>query len=320
VSWDDEPGGILSVSNNIDESLILFAGSINNQNIIGGIRNLGSRYFDIFDNVPAGVGSFLLRAVKETNYRAKGSNLAEDDIIFAHIVTYDTRSPREVRINIQKSLGGEAQIYANNDSDMVLEIRLNSPTGQAITTLAPWERNKLIYLDPNSRGYQFFPVFQYYDRKAMGIRTVAANGLNDSIMMAPVVPGSGRSIPLLPFEFNSRDLFSPFATLIVRNELRGAIYFSQGTNPLTSQSGMEMINPGTEIFELDLNNQKSLVMGGFNIDVGRGASNYIKIPDFKYEAGVNYELRVKSDGSIEQISAVGSADLSDLKIALVNER
>jgi hypothetical protein len=83
---------------------------------------------------------------------------------------------------------------------------------------------------------------------------------------------------------------------------------------------MEMINPGTEIFELDLNNQKSLVMGGFNIDVGRGATNYIKIPYFKYEAGVNYELRIKSDGSIEQISAVGSADLSDLKISLVNER
>jgi hypothetical protein len=89
---------------------------------------------------------------------------------------------------------------------------------------------------------------------------------------------------------------------------------------MTCQSGNEGINPGSEVFELDLNKQSSSTIGGINIDVGRGVSNYIKVPEFKYEAGKNYELRVRDNYTIAPIEYIGDADLSDLSIDLTNEQ
>jgi hypothetical protein len=82
-----------------------------------------------------------------------------------------------------------------------------------------------------------------------------------------------------------------------------------------------MINPGDEVFELELNKQPSATLGGFNIDVGRGVSNYLRIPEYRYEAGYNYILRVKSDGTLAPIEQSSKIDTSgELRIDLINER
>jgi hypothetical protein len=321
--YNDEPNGILEIQNNTKVPLVLFAGSISNQSMLGGVRANSPRTFDIFDDLPAGSnhGTFLLRAVQESVYTAKGSSLEENDVIYAALVTYDRNNPRPIKRIIQESLGGNAQVIINNDSDMVLEIRLNRRDAAPITTLGPWERDKVIYLEPNTRGYTYFPVWQFYDKASGGIRSIQPAGLDDTYQMAPVIPGGNRTVPRLPFALNNTDsIFTPFATLIVRNESRNGIFFQQGTNPLTSQGGMEIINPGDETFELDLNRQPVLVIGGYTIDIGRGVSNYIPVPEFRYEAGYNYVLRLRADGTLAPIERVSKMDITgDLRINLDNE-
>ena len=318
VKWDNDSAGYLTVNNDVNEDLILFAGSINNRNILGGVRKLESRRIDFFDKVSENSGTFLLRAVKESVYRGKGSGLSSDDIVFAGLVVFDKNEPRPVQMNIQKYLGGDAVIIIQNDTTMALQIRVDRPDGPTLTTLAPLERNKKVYMDFNPDGYFFFPVYQYYDRAGMGVRSIQAKSLADGIPMMPDIPRPGRDTPVVNFDSTPASLFSPFATLIVTNETSRGVYLLQGSSRKTNQNGTTMINPGSETYELNLQKQNRLTIGGMKIDAGLGQANVMDIPDYEYRAEYNYQIRIRQ-GAKPVITELSKSDTSDLLILLLNE-
>ena len=318
VKWTDDSAGYLTVQNDVNEDLILFAGSINNRNILGGVNKLASRSIDFFDKLNESSGTFLLRAVKESVYRAKGSGLNSDDIVFAGLVVFDKSNPRPININIQRYLGGSAEIIIQNDTNMALQIRVDRPDGPTLTTLAPLERNKRLYMDFNPAGYVFFPVYQYYDRSAMGIRSITAQSLYDGIPMMPIIPRPGANIPVVNFDSTPANLFSPFAAVIVTNETTRGAYFLQGSTRLTNQNGTQMINPGSETYELNLQKNASLVIGGLGIDLVLGQANVLRIPEFRYQAEYTYQIRVR-DGASPVITELGRSDTSGLRLDLLNE-
>jgi hypothetical protein len=318
VKWDNDSAGYLTVNNDVNEDLILFAGSINNRNILGGVRKLDSRRVDFFDKLSEPAGTFLLRAVKESTYRSKGSGLGSDDIIFANLVVFDKNDPRPVQVNIQRYLGGDAVIIIQNDTSMALQIRIDRPDGPTLTTLAPLERNKRVYMDFNPDGYFFFPVYQYYDRANMGIRSVQAKTLADGIPMMPEIPRPGRDIPVVNFDATPANMFSPFAALTVTNETNRGVYLLQGSSRKTNQNGTTMINPGSETYELNLQKQSHLVIGGMAIDAGLGQANNMEIPEYDYKAEYNYQVRIRQ-GARPVITELGKSDTSDLLLRLLNE-
>ena len=319
VKWDDDSAGYLTVNNNVSDALILFAGTINNSHILGGVRGASSRRIDFFNQVSDSSGTFLIRAVKETVYRTKGSNLASDDIVFAGLVVFDKRDPRAIQVNINKVLGGDAYVIIQNDTNMALQIRVDRPDGATLTTLAPLERNKKVYMDFNPDGYFFFPVYEYYDRGSMGIRSIVAKDLADGIPMMPVIPGPGRDAPVINFDSKPASLFSPFATLIVTNETNRGAYLLEGSSRKTNQNGTTMINPGSETYELNLQKQERLKIGGLRVDLSLGAANTIAVPEYEYEAGYNYQIRVRQ-GLPAEVTRLSKSDSNDFGIILVNER
>jgi hypothetical protein len=319
VKWDDDSAGYLTVNNNVNDPLILFAGTINNRNIIGGVHAGAARRIDFFNAVSDYSGSFLLRAVKESAYRGKGSSLGSDDIIFAGIVAYDKNDPRPIQVDINRVLGGDACIIIQNDTSMALQIRVDRPDGPTLTTLAPLERNKRVYMDFNPDGYFFFPVYQYYDRASMGIRSVTAKSLADGIPMMPEIPRPGRDVPVINFDSNPAGLFSPFATLIVTNETNRGGYLLQGSSRKTNKNGTTMVNPGSETYELNLEKQEHLLIGGMFFDVNLGQANNIPIPEFDYEAGFNYQVRIRQ-GQPASVTRLNKSDTDEFVITLVNER
>jgi hypothetical protein len=319
VKWDDDRSGYLTVNNNVNDPLILFAGTINNRNIIGGVHAGATRRIDFFDTVSDYSGTFLLRAVKETAYRGKGSSLGEDDIIFAGIVAYDKNDPRPIQVDINRVLGGDACIIIQNDTNMALQIRVDRPDGPTLTTLAPLERNKRVYMDFNPDGYFFFPVYQYYDRASMGIRSVTAKTLADGIPMMPEIPRPGRDVPVINFDASPAGLFSPFATLIVTNETSRGGYLLQGSSRKINKNGTTMVNPGSETFELNLQKQEHLQIGGMLFDLNLGQEGNIPIPEYDYEAGYNYQIRIRQ-GQPVTVTQLNKSDTNEFEIVLVNER
>jgi hypothetical protein len=264
-----------------------------------------------------------LRAVKYTTYVAKGSALDNaEDVIFAKVVTYDKKAPRSIMVDIQKSLGGDAVVILQNDSRMALEIRVDDLSAQTLTTLAPLERSKKVYLEYKPEGYVFFPVYRYYDGKSGEIRTLDTISLADGIPMRPVPQGTGNA-QVVTFDGKPAELYSPYAALILVNETnRGAYLMAGGGNGTRMESinGNTMINPGMETFELALQKQDSLTIGGLAIDLSLGKENIIAVPEYTYVAGYNYQLRVRGAGQKPLIQEVGKSDVTTLTIRLVNER
>jgi hypothetical protein len=325
INWDNEAVGVLSVSNDVDDALVLFAGSINNRSIIGGIRPLSQRSFDIFNDVPAEIanGSFLLRAVRESVYRAKGSAVNDDDVIFARLVTYNRNdSSLRTSVHIDTRVSGEGLVYFENDSNLVLEIRLDSPTGERIATLPPFQRKKAVYLTPDPYGYTYYPTYVYYDDKQRDIRSITTSDLAQGKSMRPVVPGGTEAIPFVAFaKPNTGNIFAPVATLIVVNESSGGIFYRSGTAPQTSVRGNVMINSGdSETFELDMKQLKTREIGGLNIDPRQGEDRVLYVdPPMTYQAGFNYTLTIHRDASMTWSEDGAVADANKLEISLVNE-
>jgi hypothetical protein len=324
ISFDNEAAGILTVTNNTSDTLVLFAGSIANQSIIGGIRNgpNQTRSFDIFGDVSEQNGAFLMRAIKESVYRKKGSAIDEDDVMFARLVTYDKNDrSQKTNIIIDKRVEGEAVVYFENDSNLVLEIRLDSPTGEKIATLPPFQRKKAIYLTPNRYGYTYFPTYIYYDTKQKDVRSITTTDLAKGKSCRPVVPGSGEDPQFVPFpKPNLNDIFMPVVTLVVSNESTNGIFFRSGTTPKESIRGNVMINSGgSETYEIDMGQLKTREIGGLNFDQRIGEENVVQIPAKTYSAGQNYSVSLRSNRTVLVGESGVSDDMSKLSIPLVNE-
>jgi len=322
VKWSNDPKGTLSVENNLNEDLILFAGSMNNRNNLGGVRKQSIRAVDFTDKVDINDGRFLLRAVKESVYRSKGSSLdPEKDVVYGGLVAFDKSKLRNITITIQQALGGDAEILMQNDTNMAVQIRINQPNGPVLTTLAPFERSRIVYMELNSRGYHFFPVFQYYDKANGIVQSLMPKSLADGVTMRPVAPGSRERRPEISFNTTNRaDLFSPFASLIVSNEVipQRGIYLYKGA-AMTSRNNVEMINPGwDETFELDLQKNSSLSIRDLQIDFGTGANERVSIKPREYKAEFVYRVSVERGKQPEAVE-LKQADSNNPAIELINE-
>jgi predicted phosphodiesterase len=98
--------------------------------------------------------------------------------------------------------------------------------------------------------------------------------------MMPEIPRAGRDTPVINFDSTPASMFSPFATLIVTNETDRGLYLLQGSSCKINQNGTTMINPGSETYELNLQKQSHLVVGGLKIDVGLGQSENKEAIDY----------------------------------------
>jgi len=314
VNWNNDPNGYLLLNNNIREPLILFAGSVNNNNILGGIRAESTRRINYFNAVQENSGSFLLRAVKESVYRTKGSQISTDDVIYAQIVTFDKNNPRVTQLSIDVRLGGQAYVVIENHTRMALEVVLDSPNAETLTTLAPMEMNKKVYLEPSSEGYVFYPIFKYYDRTNNVIQSVEPTR-TAARLMNPAIPSNTVSTPTIPFTNNDVSALTfRFATFIVRNEAREAIRLLEGTSRILNQNRTNLINPGNETYNIYLGDRAQ--RRSYNIEY---IGEPYPLPLFEYVPGNTYQIIFRANATAEIID-LGGFDLRDLSITLLNQR
>jgi hypothetical protein len=96
------------------------------------------------------------------------------------------------------------------------------------------------------------------------------------------------------------------ALLVVTNETYNGFNIQKGAKLLRNQRGTTFVNPGhDDIFEIDLLNQKSLIVGGLNIYPGRGNTESIRIPEYEFKAGYKYQLRIKQNDTTPVIIELG---------------
>jgi hypothetical protein len=148
--------------------------------------------------------------------------------------------------------------------------------------------------------------------------SLTAKSLADGQSMMPELPRSSRPIPRIIWDGKPEGLFSPFATLLVDNSTNGGIILTTGRNPMTNQNGTQMINPGVETYELNLQKQSEYTISNLKVDVRTGVENFMDIPEFKFLAEHTYRVKIER-GVQPRIELVGKSDTSSMELNLTNE-
>jgi hypothetical protein len=185
VSFKNESGS-LTINNQASFDVIIFAGKVENGNVMGGVKAGAGRSFNLSKlPLPERKGSFLIRAAAFETYSKKNLRVTEEDVIYSGLVVFDLTDPGDrTNLNIFKGVDKTASsfIYATNNSNFVLELRLGTPTGEKIATLPPLLENKKIWIEPLPDGlpYRFYATYVYVDPRTNEITSIVPNSKKDS--------------------------------------------------------------------------------------------------------------------------------------------
>jgi len=198
----NETDGILGVINQTGIDIVLFAGDVRRNIVLGGIRASSFRIFDIskIENIPE-KGAFIIRGVPANLYQQKNDRLTESDVLYTGLVVFDLKDTDK----IEKLIPGEIDetmsfsIYASNDSRTVCELRLNTPDGPAIAVFSPFQQNKAIWIKPSGFGqpYIIWPIFFSVDPDGTIHEVSSADTRGSRVIPEP--PGGG----IWPLQFKN---------------------------------------------------------------------------------------------------------------------
>lgn len=326
ISFESESGS-LTISNATNQDVVVFAGSVKNDTVIGGIRAEKSRSFDLskIPGIPEN-GSMLVRVANFETYRGK-VRITEEDVVYTGLVVYDLRDAGDrINLSIYEGVDTTQQscIYVSNESEnFVLELRMGNPgQGEVIATLPPLQTNKRIYLNERDDRlpYDFYPTFIYVNPMT-GEKTSMSGGKEDRKRAVPEAVGK----EVTPMRFvgpSKNNIGYDVAFISVQNDTRSGIVFRNGETLLKNQKGIRFTASGrTDIYEIQSSNGESgQTYTGLELEFDNFStkliSKYTFMPGYKYELVVtemngNYQYDIREVGQKSLVE--------DARIQLFNE-
>jgi hypothetical protein len=267
ISWDNEGAGTLTVTNNTNKDMVIFQGQTPlSSNIMGGIRALSTKIFDVSDDVDDfNVGGFLiLRGIALDEYNANKTNLGRARIEYSAMATYG--QGKKYRAEISPNYIGDCGYRVNNLGRIGMELRKDSPDGEKIGYLPALASNMLLYADTTA-GFAIHSVFVYYDKSTGQVTTlksdsqfktvsVSPRSLSDSKIQSYTFPADEGAT----WDSIKASLSSPTAYVTITNNVAnqsGRVTLA-GTNRLNSQNGYDSIGSGEMLtYEIQSTNDGS---------------------------------------------------------------
>lgn len=164
INFKTEKAGNFECTNFSGSDLVLFAGRIERNFILGGIKSNETRSFDLskISEMPE-KSTFIMRAVPYETYKTK-ERLIDDDVVYTRFVVFDLSSKEKTKMDIDIRLASLIKKYGfivDNETPFVVELRINDPQGTPIATLPPLCHGLKVYGDPDADGnaYQVFPTY-----------------------------------------------------------------------------------------------------------------------------------------------------------------
>lgn len=168
IDFKTETMGNFECSNFSDSDLVLFAGRVERNFILGGIKSGETRQFDLskISEMPK-QGAFIMRAVPYEAYKTKEKFLHSDNAVYTKLVVYDLDSEEKSKATIEPAYGilsiNKYGFIVDNETPFIVELRMNNPQGESIAVVPPHYNGLKVYgfPDDNGLGYQIFPVYIY---------------------------------------------------------------------------------------------------------------------------------------------------------------
>jgi len=311
VNFASEPG-TLKIQNNASKDVVIFAGNIKKNAMMGGVRAGKPRTFDLSKLGVPDTGCILIRAATFETYKSK-ARLTEADVIYTGLVVYNLKDKSEkLQITIYENVDVNQKtcIYVSNESKyFILELRLGNPAqGEVIATLPPLQTNKRIYLVPNIEdglGYDLYPTYIYVDPRT-GERSSMSAGKEDRKRAIPKPAGS----KLIPLRFGGPE--KPIkgydvAFINLKNDTSSAVTFYNAEEMLKNQNGWRLTESGQiEVFEIaSMDGEEGQMYTALEFEFDnytrKRVNPYKFKPGFKYTITVtqmngNYQYDIKETG------------------------
>ena len=324
ISFKDEKGSLI-IENQLDADAVIFAGRTERQIILGGIKAGSSRSFDLRklpDNHER--GAFFIRAVKAAAMNKP--HITAEDVIYTALVTYDLTYENDVsRIIIPSVIDASQQfcVYASNESDYILELRIDNPSqGRIVAALPPLSKNNRIYLAPrdDELAYTFYPIFVFVNPKTGEKTSITANKV-DRRRMLPVEVGSEEYPILFSGPLGVRASYD-VAFINLQNNTNTGVVFTNGETILKNQKGIRFTPSGrSDVYEIPFANgdaEQTYSALSFEFDDFRR----ISMSPYKFKAGYKYDVivtQVNGNYQYDIREAGQKSFMEDARISLLFE-
>ena len=171
INFKTEKAGNFECTNFSDSDLVLFAGKIERNIILGGIKSNETRSFDFsrISEMPK-EGAFIMRAVPYETYKTK-EILGYDDAVYTKLVVFDLNSKNKISIPNLIDTSKKFGFLVTNESLHIVELRY-TPDGETIATLPPLNSNYEVYIKPTPFPLVVFPVYTYVNPKTNAVQNV----------------------------------------------------------------------------------------------------------------------------------------------------
>lgn len=172
INFKTEVTGNFECTNLSNSDLVLFAGRIERNFVLGGIKSNETRVFDFsrISEMPE-QGAFIMRAVSYETYKTK-ERLNNDDVVYTRFVVYDLNSKEKTKMDMAIRLASLINKYGfivNNETPFIVELRINDPQGTPIAALPPLCNGLKVYgvPDADGNGYRIFPTYIFTEDEKM---------------------------------------------------------------------------------------------------------------------------------------------------------
>jgi hypothetical protein len=337
INFESVPGN-LTMHNMTSADVLVFAGRVDQAHLIGGMRAGATRTFDIskaqaFSQPESGFqrkGSIMIRAVAVQvveKFLDSKVTYTDDGMLYAQLLTYDLDDPKDkTDINIFKNMDASQSsfIYVSNRSPYILELRVDRPDGEKLTSLPPLVENRKIWLNPKDDGlaYRLFPTYVYVDPRTREIQSFT--NVTDYEGTARVIPDrKGAEITPKVFTGPSKSAGATYsvAFITLKNETSEGVDFLNGGTLLRSQKGIRFTDTGrSEVFELNSQREDGEPYTGLNFFFDGGKT--LKIGPVKLKPGYKYILIATEENGVKKYmidEGVQTSRINEARMVLVGE-
>jgi len=305
VSFQSFAPYAILVENKTGERLVAYKGSLNPNNLIGGIPAYATNHgLEKKSSLFTGPGDFALILIKEAEYNSKKNNISSADVFATIYAFYNHEATNNNVFQISGKAGGAGRIILNNPTPWNVEIRKDGPTGEILGYVSAQLTGTVLRLAiPDD--YNLFPVFKRYnytDKEIYEIVPKYTTG-NELLIGRPYMQSFALSNES-PQTWNFNDLASTLnfsmssggIYIRVQNDSGTAIRFARGNEELTTSTGIKGIQQTyTNIYNIKIQRNPDgtypdkQTISGYSI----GTSQLmLPIPEQEYKTDYIYTIRV----------------------------
>lgn len=297
VFFEQDSDGLLLVTNNSNEDLVLFYDSVRPANIIGGIRGLSTRHRV---KLPESGKLYVIHAVKYSEYKSvEADAISGLKIVSSDLAYSDPTNDTSCELGNSK-YGGNCEIRFQNQTSYYIEVGNGSANDEDMFYTMRPNSTESIFVDYDKNGYALYMILNLPIKKNGKIVGIQRQFVEDWADLIMPTTDTVTSVPISSVEIAAaKASYTEGYVKIINNYNRGFTVKNGSTQLYSTLEHGVLASGNEEIYQLT-GSTEGKPYSQVTL-VAAVASNNKAIPEFSVKNGYKYTIEIKFDGTIEVV-------------------